>query len=211
MKETGIIMSGNHPRLIMDKLKTMTRRTYGLSKINIEPDKWNLVAVFQDGLARFFNTETEDELTLKCPYGGVGDKLWIRETFSKRTDGVDQIMYKADYEEIVKVLELKEFTERMGYPPLHPAWKPSIHMFHKDSRADLGIIGIGAARVQGISLEDVKREGVAPYTLAKGVLSANPPDPRWKFIELWDRLNLKRGLGWDFNPWVWPITFKVIE
>jgi len=54
VKETGIIMSGNHPRLILDGTKTMTRRTYGLDKINKDPDAWHLAAVFQDGLARFY-------------------------------------------------------------------------------------------------------------------------------------------------------------
>ena len=24
----------------------------------------------------------------------------------------------------------------------------------------------------------------------------------------WDRLNAKRGFGWDANPWVWVIRFK---
>ncbi|MBA7714608.1 hypothetical protein ES703_123635 [subsurface metagenome] len=37
MKETGIIMSGDHPRKILDGTKTMSRRTYGLEKINDMP------------------------------------------------------------------------------------------------------------------------------------------------------------------------------
>lgn len=40
MKETGIIMSGNHPKLIQDGIKTMTRRTWGLEEVNKNPDLW---------------------------------------------------------------------------------------------------------------------------------------------------------------------------
>ncbi|KKK89515.1 hypothetical protein LCGC14_2732330, partial [marine sediment metagenome] len=32
-----------------------------------------------------------------------------------------------------------------------------------------------------------------------------------EFAKLWDSLNAKRGLGYDFNPWVWPISFKVLK
>jgi hypothetical protein len=27
----------------------------------------------------------------------------------------------------------------------------------------------------------------------------------------WDRINVKRGLGWDANPWVWVLEFKQVE
>jgi len=56
MKEKPIIMSGNHPKLILDGIKTQTRRTYGLSLVNDPPQSmadWQKVAVFQDGLVRF--------------------------------------------------------------------------------------------------------------------------------------------------------------
>ena len=33
MKETGIMMSGDHPQKVIDGRKTMTRRTQGLDKI----------------------------------------------------------------------------------------------------------------------------------------------------------------------------------
>ena len=36
----------------------------------------------------------------------------------------------------------------------------------------------------------------APYTRA--------------FIGLWNSVYAKRGLGWEDNPWVWVVSFKVI-
>jgi len=80
-KETGLIMST--PMMIADiqKRKFQTRRTWGLADINIHSDDWQLVAVFQDGLARFYNKTIDVERTVKCPYGGVGDLVWLRETY----------------------------------------------------------------------------------------------------------------------------------
>lgn len=31
------------------------------------------------------------------------------------------------------------------------------------------------------------------------------------FATLWDSINAKRGFGWDVNPWVWAISFKVVR
>ena len=31
------------------------------------------------------------------------------------------------------------------------------------------------------------------------------------FARLWDGINVKRGFGWDANPWVWVVGFKVAE
>ena len=30
-------------------------------------------------------------------------------------------------------------------------------------------------------------------------------------IMLWDSINTKRGYSWESNPWVWAISFKVVE
>ncbi|GAH88963.1 unnamed protein product, partial [marine sediment metagenome] len=40
MKETGITMSGDHPKLILDGIQTMARRTWGLEEINKSPSLW---------------------------------------------------------------------------------------------------------------------------------------------------------------------------
>ena len=53
------------------------------------------------------------------------------------------------------------------------------------------ITDIRAERLQEITWEDVLAEGIAQYTFARGCCSDNPPDPRWKFIELWDSINAK--------------------
>ena len=80
MKETGIIISGDHPKLILDDRKTQTRRTSGLNEINLEPHAWRLVS-FNDGLATFNNHHAMTSSIIKCPYGQVGDRLWLKHRY----------------------------------------------------------------------------------------------------------------------------------
>ena len=42
-------------------------------------------------------------------------------------------------------------------------------------------------------------------------IEAGPSPAQCAFRELWDRLNKKRGFGWDSNPWVWAITFDPFD
>jgi hypothetical protein len=96
-----------------------------------------------------------------------------------------------------------------GCSPL--PWHPSIFMPRWASRITLEVMKVRVERLQDITLEDVAAEGIGRYTFAKGVLSETPPDPRWKFIELWDAINAKRGFGWEVNPWVWVVEFRRLE
>jgi len=62
------------------------------------------------------------------------------------------------------------------------------------SRITLEITNIKVERVQDIPDGDVQKEGV---------------DEGW--IHLWDSINAKRGFGWDVNPWIWVVEFKLLE
>jgi hypothetical protein len=37
------------------------------------------------------------------------------------------------------------------------------------------------------------------------------PQPLVRFIRLWDSINAARGYGWDSNPWVWVVSFRVLR
>jgi len=68
----------------------------------------------------------------------------------------------------------------------------------------LEITAVRVERLQSISGMDAKLEGMP--------IPANMPhdgaDLDWALREFrlcWDRLNARRGYGWDANPWVWVI------
>ena len=130
-----------------------------------------------------------------CRYK-IGDRLWVKETFSKR-DYPEQILFKQQYETLVKLLDL---------PMVNIKWRPSIFLSRRDSRITLEITDIKVQRLHDITKEDAIAEG------CKGIYSPIEEFANTEYyLPLWESINLKRGYGWDTNPWVWVISFKVLE
>lgn len=156
------------------------------------------------------------------PFGGVGDRLWVRETWSTvNLYGEIALAYKADGE-VTRVVENESFQDEDGLinyddPRLEKYsfaawaddllegkegnWKPSIHMPRWASRIRLEIINIRVERLNDISEADCLKEGVGSPILR----DCKKP----KFMQLWESIN---GEGsWDKNPWVWVVEFKLIQ
>ncbi|KKL73500.1 hypothetical protein LCGC14_2074310, partial [marine sediment metagenome] len=149
----------------------------------------------------------------ECPYGQVGDRLWVRETFCiacdeavASTTGDDIARNKPCYRAEPANQPAQDFCE-------FPHWKPSIHMPRWASRITLEITGVKVERVQDISEEDAKAEGVTAKYVGGSLSLANMDYLSYQagFCEVWDSINAKRGYGWDVNPWDWALTFKVVE
>ena len=234
LKETPILFSTEMVKAILNGKKTQTRRVLKPQpefflesweeppKIIVGP--YHPTVIDKDGFEQpgdmIFGAYTDDgEWGWKCPYG---DLLWVREThfryheYGKKLD--KEVLYMDNpSSEIINIsrsdtpLEtsedrIKDLTRRK-----RSGWikMPSIFMPKWACRIWLEITDVRVERVQDIKQDDCVKEGIARYTFAKGVISDEPPDSRWAFIKLWDFINLKRGYGWDKNPWVWVIEFKV--
>lgn len=72
------------------------------------------------------------------------------------------------------------------------------------SRITLDVTDVWVERIQEIDDDGAMREGMTATD--GGVLSIR----RHEFIALWNRLQDKRGFGWDTNPWVWVLTFRKV-
>ena len=96
-------------------------------------------------------------------------------------------------------------------------WKPSIHMPRWASRITLEIVDVRIERVQGITEEEARKEGIIDggcINCGRNEPCGCPspkPDARDGFANLWEKMYAKKGLGWSANPWVWVITFKKEE
>ncbi len=196
MKETGIIMSGNHPKLVLDGRKTQTRRV-----IKITPDDWELKRINHGAVVLFWPTDIETDgvyKLIKCPYGQVGDRLWVRETHKLiATEDGWVALYKAD--DTTRLCNCVVDSHYDGYYNVRlNRWRPSIFMPRWASRITLEITDIRVERLLDMSLADVKAEGFVD-------------DHVDEFENLWDSLNAKRGYGWSSNPWVWVISFGVLN
>jgi hypothetical protein len=176
-----------------------------------------------------------------CPYGNVGDWLWVREAWMPfgSSPGRVAIGYKASNDIRPDGVTFEEFgsgkwfnaseetyykfkrdIERME--AIGDKWRPSIHMPRWASRLTLEITDVRVQRLQEISEEDAWAEGCrqGEPTANGGYFPAEEPDPSgigergWDCATDWyaDLWEEINGEGsWDKNPWVWVVTFKRIE
>jgi len=239
MQTKPILFNGEMVRAILDGRKTQTRRvikpqpkaiitTRGFWQSDDDGSwAWCYQTPVQDG-----NLTWNDCRLLgngKCPYGEVGDHLWVREMWatdylhdgikpSKLTPRDSDIYYRADG-------DIDTSTNIM----IH-RWRPSIHMPRWASRITLEVVSVRVEQVQDINHEDVLAEGIArmnipPEMTLDEYKSAGGSVYQWEhngarhtlygeratFAQLWDKLNAKRGYSWDSNPWVWVVEFKQKE
>lgn len=165
-----------------------------------------------------------------CQYGKPGDYLWVRESVWERPDRSPRMMREgADtWPRCIYQADSSSFG-RPVWPPQkfdladieaarewckEQKWKarPSIHMPRWASRLTLHITDVRVERLQDISEEDAKAEGVESpaYPAADGGWIAYD-DGKWAdgFAALWESIH---GAGsWDANPWLWVISFRVIK
>lgn len=184
MKERPIIFSTEMVRAILDGRKTQTRRVIKPQPYYEGSPPWNWKCK-QMIWSRCYEATLKKEMYIACPYGQVGDRLWVREAFFP-IPHTKEVWYKAD--------------DVSG----NVTWKPSIHMPRRASRILLEITKIRVERLQEITEEDARAECAPPTPDAL-------PSCLYDFRVLWNSLNAKRGYGWETNPWVWCLKFRRIE
>jgi len=213
MKEHPILFSGEMIQAILEGRKTQTRRVVkgkSLDAIEFlsgrcdgEPGETeDLYQMSGDDGIKIACAEYLDEgfLVIQCPFGKPGDRLWVKETWwcdnipgAFDTIGCNEtpIYYRATEED----------------PSIFPKWKPSIFMYREFSRILLEVINIRVERLNDITEDDACHDGGFIYSTQ--FVEKNYGINRFK--NLWNSINGKRGYGWDVNPWVWVIGFKVLE
>ena len=71
-KERGLICTGESVRAFLDGRKTQTRRV-------IKPQEDEHGRIRFNGKGPFYDPASK-AILFRCPYGQVGDRLWVRET-----------------------------------------------------------------------------------------------------------------------------------
>ncbi|ADK81630.1 hypothetical protein [Sediminispirochaeta smaragdinae] len=187
MKEHGIIFNADMVRADLAGKKWQTRRPvkHQFCRSEYEPE---LISWWEQRKHETIECcGSFSELQKHGPYGGVGDVLWIRETWkpisiwSGSTSGTS-IRYKADSNVIEHYGTVYFSVDDIK----QNKWHPSIHMPKWACRTKRRITGVRLQRVQDISADDQEAEGCGH-----------------EFAFVWDAIYKERGLGWDANPWVW--------
>lgn len=218
MKTRGLLMKELGVNATLAGRKTQTRRKVALAPFIAAHDTvCHVTGPYGDGIWKFHYTETLDPMytiDIRCPYGIIGDHLYIRETLRRKNnaDGMPgYITYRADCTPVAN-RNPNELHPEYGRPTW--PWKrnvlPSIHMPKWASRILLEITDVRVERIQDISLDDIKAEGVSWHE----PISSGGKDAYAyyrNFEHIWDSIYAKQGYGWSVNPWVWAVTFERLE
>ncbi|WP_321847344.1 hypothetical protein [Pseudomonas paraveronii] len=192
IKERPILFSAPMVRAILEGRKTVTRRAVKFPFID------RAVGCELSG-----NEIGLEEIRNNCPYGVPGQRLWVRETWARvGNDDPGYLTFGATYPSCLPP----------GLENIPPAsqirWKPSIHMFRRDSRILMEITDVRVERLQDITYEQAAAEGVHRGPLREWCASdeggACHKYPVPAFRDLWQSV----GGDWDANPWVWVVEFK---
>lgn len=246
MKERGMIFNGEMTRAILDGRKTQTRR---IMKVQPEPSK------SRPGDFWFSSKKLESMVHVSdlvpgnspiadchlffqehcCPFGAVGDRIWVRETWgvvSHELDEDGRIQPWTPDRPATAIHEMPfgngyysghaiyaadgDFTwgDDDGYEDGRSCWKPSIHMPRAASRILLEITDVRVERLNSIHDFDAMREGIQNLTTCShsdfGIPSVvNAQHPVRAFQLLWESIYGEES--WKTNPWVWVIEFKRFE
>lgn len=239
--ERPILFNGDMVRAIIDGSKTQTRRpikpqpsvpypyydtTIAHHPVEFERDGqlWTPSSGGDTGGLPYRGTP------IKCPFGVVGDRLWVREAWA-RCQSVSPLghvsdgfaSYRADGHDTIDDLRSHIISESDGEVTVveieDDRWIPSIHMPRWASRITLEVIGVRVERVARISGPGARAEGinVDDVNCCDGLCFGGPGCPGAetaavdRFEELWDSIYAKQGLGWEVSPWVWAVNFKVVR
>ncbi|HID2075388.1 TPA: morphogenetic protein [Klebsiella oxytoca] len=235
MKERGMIFNGEMVRAILDGRKTQTRRI-----IKPQPEATLSGSLSGKWSSRPLNgllLPKIEDIAIHCPFGVVGDRIWVRETFQGPLFDYDLMdsyckdptpfekpefcVYKADG------VPAPEFYD--ADDELHCCWRPSIHMPRWASRIMLEITDVRVERLNSINEHDAIAEGLAEISKDWRTYKYGVPDrdgypgtddcgwpwhewecyPISAYSKLWE--SIYGADSWQANPWVWVIEFKRVE
>ena len=217
-KQRPILMSTPMVMANLSGIKTQTRRKVKFGNFHPDithkaPDAWRV-----EGLT-LYDGNGDVEGQLRCPYGQVGDILWVRETLYY-DDHTPCWGYQAGNDELdCEYTGILERTDKVCIP--------SIHMPYVACRLWLEITAVRVERLQDISEADAIAEGVASCMVTDGKVDEyryqnylkrydiDHPLHQWchsgrhSYETLFESIN-GRG-SWSNNPYVWVIEYKIID
>lgn len=216
-----ILFNTDMVRAILDGRKTVTRRCVKF----LSGKNPNWTGYVKERLMLY--NGTNEPCIKPCQYQ-TGDILYVRETWYR---GLNRIMYRANYSENEKFYE--------NGKEIQIKWHPSIHMPKEAARIWLKVKGVWVERLQDITEEQAKAEGIRGYSKDGKLYKYAVTDDWWidyhnkhrksflgtwwqdmprtekdAFSYLWNSTIKKSDLdryGWDANPWVWVIEFERCE
>ena len=179
MKERPVLFNGEMVRAILDGRKTQTRRILVTRPTNHYDGFTFEAGKHHPHIVRGGMTLVSSE-GISCPFGLVGDRLWVRETWGVVSHDFDENERIIDWVPDRPARAIHEMPFGNGYYSGHAiyaadgeftwgdddghgeksCWKPSIHMPRSACRLVLEITDVRVERLNSISEEDALAEGI---------------------------------------------------
>jgi len=187
--ERPILFTEELVRAILAGRKTVTRRPYkGPSEnymIETRRQKYPAITELYKDVARSSGIHVS-----RCPYGFIGDKLYVRETFCiVENEQPAPYPLRSVFRATTPIQDRDKYT-----------WKPSIHIPKDIARIWLEITDLRLEPIQDITEDEAKAEGVGKH-LKTGSY-------RDLFRDAWSTLYSQEQ--WEENRLVWVIKFRKI-
>lgn len=220
--ERPILFNADMVNALLAGRKTQTRRA--LSPANIRDIEIGSKLGECHPLNQLTDADMGYVLSL-CPFGQVGDLLYVRETYAIVGDPGKlpcprrNLVYRANYPHCIC-----DSFDSDSIPPIEDVrFTPSIHMPKWAARIQLRITNVRLEKVVNISAQDAITEGIEPVEIqsesswyagvrtayrdyeSKGGITRNCPVDSFK--TLWR----STGGKWDDSTYVWAIDFKVVS
>ena len=221
MMEKPILFNTEMVQAILKGNKTSTRRPIKRTPCNDEPCGYGFWKDYSEHDKRWYIKDythapvwwTLEEYISKFSIYHIGDTIWVRETWQESECFDNNIKgkycYRANDEE-------NDFANEFKVK-----WRPSIHMPKTAARLFLKVTDIRIERLQDITEDGAKGEGIRSFTKDDVVFKYSSTDefvwqdaPRTAkeaFEKLWDSCGYKSPKSWPFNPWVWVIEFEKMK
>lgn len=212
---TSLLFSAPMVRAVLDGRKTQTRRVLAIrghrhfsefGPSDTPGYDWH----FRDAGMRWHDLR-HDELLVRLPFA-VGDLRWVREPWRTRRD----FDHLAPRDIPVGSTIQYDATGPTFDEGLSGRSRPGMFLPRWASRLTIRVTGVKVERLQDISEEDAKAEGLewrdgcwATYNGDGTMRCGGSLDPIEAYRCLWININ---GTGsWELNPWVVAVTFEVLR
>lgn len=197
-KERPIILTTQEVNAVLAGNKTQHRVPVLTAKEIDEGFEWDFSAEGDSAVCiKEIDDERQEVLLKHCPFGAIGDRLWVQEpTLAIEDVGwIGPVFVASDAGRNAIDWGYGPYDDPAHIPACELTYNKPDDLSYEDSRLLLEITDISIERVQDITLGDSLKEA---------------RDGLMDFAA--DYWMPKHGeAAWFKNPWVWAIEFKVID